>query len=404
MIGKRAINNQVIRIMSMPIYSVETISNTSIVYTARVKKTTQIIYLGILLLFILAFASLPLVTINISVKGNGLLQSSIEKTDVSIPVNGRLVYFNLKDNQKMTLGDTLLIIDGSSSNKQDLLVKGRQQEISLFVKDLHTLIRQANAEDFSPPNLQSGQYFAIWQQYIQEVENARIAKEQAENTFNRYSKLYKKKMLSSAEYDKYDFEYKQASAALAMVSRKYKAQWQTEVNQLQNELRQLLSQQIDINEQRKQFVVTAPIDGSVQNLVGMQKGTYVFANQKVAEISPDTTLLAFCYINPSDIGLIKKEQEVRFQIDAFNYNQWGLLTGRVIDISDDIVMLNDKQPVFKVRCALNNDHLTLKNGYKGYVKKGMSFTARFSVTERTLFQLLYDKVDNWLNPNIKAAS
>src|SRR5690606_36355541 len=107
---------------------------------------------------------------------------------------------------------------------------------------------------------------------------------------------------------------------------------------------------------------------------GMQKGTYVFANQKVAEISPDTTLLAFCYINPSDIGLIKKEQEVRFQIDAFNYNQWGLLTGRVIDISDDIVMLNDKQPVFKVRCALNNDHLTLKNGYKGYVKKGMSFT------------------------------
>src|SRR5690606_27046171 len=191
--------------MSMPIYSVETISNTSIVYTARVKKTTQIIYLGILLLFILAFASLPLVTINISVKGSGLLQSSIEKTDVSIPVNGRLVYFNLKDNQKMTLGDTLLIIDGSSSNKQDLLVKGRQQEISLFVKDLHTLIRQANAEDFSPPNLQSGQYFAIWQQYIQEVENARIAKEQAENTFNRYSKLYKKKMLSSAEYDKYDF-------------------------------------------------------------------------------------------------------------------------------------------------------------------------------------------------------
>ncbi|MEH6305329.1 HlyD family efflux transporter periplasmic adaptor subunit [Olivibacter sp. CPCC 100613] len=390
--------------MSMPIYSVETISNTSIVYTARVKRTTQIIYLGILLLFMLAFASLPLVKINISVKGSGLLQSSIEKTDISIPVNGRLVYFNLKDNQKTTLGDTLLIIDGSSSNKQDLLVKGRQQEIGSFIKDLHVLIRQANNEDFSPPNLQSGQYLAIWQQYIQEIDNARIAKDQAENTFNRYSKLYKKKMLSSAEYDKYDFEYKQASSALVMVSRKYKAQWQTEVNQLQNELRQLVSQQIDINEQKKQFVVTAPIDGSIQNLAGLQKGTYVFANQKVAEISPDTTLLAFCYINPSDIGLIKKEQEVRFQIDAFNYNQWGLLTGRVIDISDDIVMLNDKQPVFKVRCVLNKDHLILKNGYKGYVKKGMSFTARFSVTERTLFQLLYDKVDNWLNPNIKGAS
>jgi HlyD family secretion protein len=32
----------------------------------------------------------------------------------------------------------------------------------------------------------------------------------------------------------------------------------------------------------------------------------------------------------------------------------------------------------------------------------MSLTARFNVTERTLFQLLYDKVDDWLNPRIKS--
>jgi len=390
--------------MSMPVYSVDTITNTSIVYTARIRKTTQAIYISLLLLFIVAISSLPLIKIDISVKGTGLLQSSIEKTDLTIPINGRLIYFNLKDNQKTSLGDTLLIIDGTSSNKQDVLVKGRQQEISSFVKDLNALVRQANAEDPTPPSLQSGQYFAVWQQYIQEIENARIAKDQAEGTFERYSKLYKKKMLSLAEYDKYNFEYKQALSALAMISRKYKAQWQTEINQLQNELRQLLSQQIDLSEQKKQYIITASIDGSIQNLTGVQKGAYVFANQKVAEISPDTTLLAFCYIRPADIGLIKKEQQVRFQIDAFNYNQWGLLTGKVVDISDDIIMVNDHQPMFKVRCALNGDHLTLKNGYKGFVKKGMSFTARFSVTERSLFQLLYDKVDNWLNPNIKTTS
>jgi len=391
-------------IMSIPVYAIDTINNTAIVYTARIKRTTQVIYIGVLLLFVLLLASLPFIKTDISVKGSGLMQSSVEKADLTVPINGRLIYYNLKDNQKTTLGDTLLIIDGTSSNKQDYLVKGRQQEISLFISDLNTLIRQANAEDLNSPVLQSGQYYAIWQQYIQEIENAKIAKDQAENTFNRYSKLFRKKMLSSAEYDKYDFEYKQADAALPMISKRYKAQWQTEINQLQNEARQLMSQQIDINEQKKQFIITSPIDGSIQNLTGLQKGTFVFANQKVGEISPDTTLLAFCYIKPSDIGLIKKEQVVRFQIDAFNYNQWGLLIGKVIDISDDIIMLNDNQPVFKVRCTLDGNYLTLKNGYKGYVKKGMSFTARFSITERSLFQLLYDKVDNWLNPNIKTAS
>jgi HlyD family secretion protein len=56
--------------------------------------------------------------------------------------------------------------------------------------------------------------------------------------------------------------------------------------------------------------------------------------------------------------------------------------------------------VFKVKCSLDVDHLKLKNGYKGYLKKGMNFTARFSVAERSLYQLLFDKVDDWINPNL----
>jgi multidrug efflux pump subunit AcrA (membrane-fusion protein) len=166
------------------------------------------------------------------------------------------------------------------------------------------------------------------------------------------------------------------------------------------ELRQLNGQEAELDEQKKQYILKAPIDGSVQNISGVQNGAYVFANQKIGEISPDSNLIAFCYIKPADIGLIKKGQEVRFQVDAFNYNQWGLVLGKVIDISDDIIVINNNQPVFKVKCQLSQNHLTLKNGYKGYLKKGMNFTARFKVTNRSLYQLLYDKVDDWVNPNV----
>jgi HlyD family secretion protein len=33
------------------------------------------------------------------------------------------------------------------------------------------------------------------------------------------------------------------------------------------------------------------------------------------------------------------------------------------------------------------------------IKKGMTVQVRFLVTRRTLFQLLFDKADDWLNPN-----
>lgn len=91
---------------------------------------------------------------------------------------------------------------------------------------------------------------------------------------------------------------------------------------------------------------------------------------------------------------------MKFQIDAFNYNQWGLATGKIVEIGRDIEMINET-PIFKIRCKIDQEYLTLKNDIKGNISKGMTYNARFKLTERTLFQLLYDKVDDWLNPGNK---
>jgi HlyD family secretion protein len=89
---------------------------------------------------------------------------------------------------------------------------------------------------------------------------------------------------------------------------------------------------------------------------------------------------------------------VRFQVNAFNYNQWGLAYGKITALPNDIQIVDGK-PVFKVKCSLDLEYLELKNGYKGYLKKGMTLQAHFIVTQRTLWQLLYDKIDDWMNPN-----
>lgn len=328
------------------------------------------------------------------------MQSAIEKTELIVPVNGRLVTSKLKDNKKVKQGETLLIIDAALAKQQGSIVQNRQGQIGQFLQDIRMLLIYMNRNGYSYPELQTGQYTASWQQFAQELENARIVKNQAENTFSRYNRLFQNKAITESEYERYKFELNQAESAYRMVMTKYRSQWQTEAGNLRNELQQLSGQQVELNEQKKQYILKAPIGGSVQNLTGTQEGAYLFANQKIGEISPDSGLTAFCYVRPADIGLIRKGQEVRFQIDAYNYNQWGLAQGKVLDISDDIIVINNNQPVFKVRCGLDRNYLILKNGYKGYLKKGMSFTARFTVTERSLYQLLYDKVDDWVNPNV----
>jgi hypothetical protein len=96
--------------------------------------------------------------------------------------------------------------------------------------------------------------------------------------------------------------------------------------------------------------------------------------------------------------LININQDVRIQVDAYNYNEWGLLNAKVIDISDDIIIEDGSSAYFRVRCIPEKTSLSLKNGFRSEIRKGMSFNARIVLIRRSLFNLLFDKVDKWLNP------
>ena len=117
----------------------------------------------------------------------------------------------------------------------------------------------------------------------------------------------------------------------------------------------------------------------------------------MAVISPANNLVAEVFVPARDVGMLFVGMPVSMQIDAFNYTQWGQITGRITGISDDYLEVNNA-PVFKVKCALDNPCLRLRNGAMGWIKKGMTLNARFIITRRTLFQLLYQKSDDWLNP------
>ena len=379
--------------------SLTSIEHTAIAYKSKMTVKSQLIYSLILLTLFGIICSLPFIKTSINISSRGVIQSSIEKSELIVPITGRLSLLNIKENQKVFKGDTLLIIDSDLPKKQNQLIDARSQEIYNSINDISKLINCIQNPLLRPKMLTTGHYDASWQQYSQELENARLVTVQAEKTFTRYNKLYLNKFLTESEYEKYKFELEQAQSSYLLLSKKYKTQWQTDIDQFRTELRQLSNQRNEFNEQRKQYTLVAGISGSIQAITGLQNGSFVFTNQKVGEISPDSNLIAYCYITPADIGLIKKGQTVRMQIDAFNYNNWGLAPAIVEDISDDVLITEDKKAVFKVKCKLMIKKMKLNNNYIGYLKKGMTLTGRFLVTERSLYDLLYDKVDDWVNPN-----
>lgn len=373
-------------------------SAISLSYLHEMRVRGQGIYMTVAFGLLLALALLPVVKVDVSVRGGGLMQAAIEKSDVLLPVTGRVTYWHMHDNMRVAKGDTLLRIDASGGQRQDELTNARIAELERLLDDARAISAAAMSPTHTPKPM-SQQYAAAWEQYRQQLHNTQLRMQQAQREHGRYEALFARKVISVAEYEQYKSKYEQAKAEHDYVSRQYRSQWETDATRYRAELNELYRRRAEWQNQETFYTLVAPISGTIQNLVGIQEGAPVFANQKIAELSPDSSLIAMVYVTPGDIGLIKPGQGVRLQIDAFNYNQWGMLTAKVHEIADDIVLDANSQPVFRVRCILDASHLRLPNGYTGHLKKGMTFQARFLVARRSLFQLLYDKVDDWINPN-----
>lgn len=324
-----------------------------------------------------------------------MLKPSKERIAITPLQSGKVAYVNLTDNQKVKKGDTLLINNRSLLKEKIRLSQSQIEDTKTFIKDCEYLVQHTK---HSIAAISSARYQKEYLYYTQKLRELKTRVEKTKIDHDRNQKLYAKGVIAKVDFENTDFEYQLALNTLHQYQRQQKSSWQVALTEYRNSLLELESSQSQLNLNQKELVITAPIDGVLKNVKGIEPGSLISGGSLVAEISPDTGLIAECFLSPSDIGLISKSKSVNFQIDAFNYNQWGLATGRILDISKDVDMVNN-QPVFKVRCAIDQTHLQLKNGFKGNFNKGMTLSARFQLTERTLFELLYDKVDDWLNPS-----
>ncbi len=236
---------------------------------------------------------------------------------------------------------------------------------------------------------------AVFKQKLTELQT-RFKK--LSDDYKRDKLLFDKGVIAKISLNESKLNYDLAQNAIYQLIKTTKNTWQSQLVSYKNQLKSLESTQIQLEQNRELSIITAPFTGTLLNVQGVEKGSFITSGMQLAQLSPKSNLIVECYVSPNDIGLLNKKSKVNFQISAFNYNQWGLATGKIIDIAEDIQFIN-KTPMFRVLCSLDQNYLQLKNGFKGYLKKGMTLNARFEITERTLFDLLYDKVDDWINPN-----
>jgi multidrug resistance efflux pump len=358
------------------------------------------VYITLIVLVFASLASLPYIKTDIVIKTRGIVRPENERAEIKAAVPGIIDSVFCKEGQQVEKNEIVLRIKDLTTNGKQLHNRFEIDQRMRFIHDLNLLTKNFNSENISL-QLQSPLYLEQLNHFIQLKTEQEIVLKKADKEVEINTPLAKDKVISPKEfYDIQNNQEKLIASVKSMVQGQL-SNWQQDLVRYQLELAQFNQQENEVSSNAGYYEVRASVSGIIQGIAAKYTGGSIQANEPICTISPEGRIIGECFAQTKDVGLLKINQAVHYQVDAFDYNYFGVLTGRIIRIDNDFTAINDK-PLFKVYCSFDSSQLHLKNGYTGQLKKGLGFQANFTVARRSLWQLLSGKLDDWLNPNAPA--
>ncbi|WP_339812778.1 HlyD family efflux transporter periplasmic adaptor subunit [uncultured Imperialibacter sp.] len=343
---------------------------------------------------------LPVISVDISVNAPSIFRAAQEPSVIVSPVSGSIRETFVEENKFVAAGDTLFELESVAINERRHFFTAKLQEVNTRLSDLNLLLVPKNGSGSSQV-LKTFVYVQAQNQFQERIREVEVKLDKARRDFDRNKGLFDNKVIAQVEFEGYQFEVVRLEKELQIVKETQRNQWASERQSLLLEKNDISGQLASIQAEASKNYILAPLGGVLTNSKGYYKGGFVLPNQELVSISPTDSIIVMAYVSPADIGFIRVDMPVTLQVDAFDYNQWGLADARIIGVSENVKVLDGK-PVFEVRCQARQSYLELPNGYRGYLKQGMTAQSRFILQQRTLWQLLFDKVDDWLNPNLNS--
>ena len=374
----------------------ELISNSIDAYISKHPTQSQKIYWVVLVAVVVAMVSLPFIYVDVSVQDAGIVRPAAEKTEIKSSITEFVDSVYLTEGRKVNLGDTLLTFRANASNYKIQYHQNRLNDLQQHIRDLHFL-----AKGEKPGVFQSDMRRQECLSFQKQKNEYETNLNQATKEYERNKSLFEKEVISEVEFDHFYFEYTKAKDQLASFADNQISKWQTDLNSYINMYHEMTSNLKLEEKDRDLYVVTSPVSGTIEQFRGIYKGSNIQAGAPLAIISPDSTLFIEIYVSPRNIGYIKKGMPVTLKVGSFNYNEWGAINGHVMDISSDFFADHASGGAYyKVKCSMEQDFLMHKRGMRGNLKKGMTVSAHFMIARRSLFDLIYQKMDDWINPSL----
>jgi hemolysin D len=165
-------------------------------------------------------------------------------------------------------------------------------------------------------------------------------------------------------------------------------------------------------------VLTAPIDGVVQQLAVHTVGGVVMPAQTLAVVAAtDGEVEIEAAVSNRDIGFVSPGQRAEVKIDTFNFTRYGLVHGQVVDVSRDAITPEksrdqpfpaarsdgdprSQEPSYAARIALDRTGMQI-DGKLVRLSPGMAVTAEIKTGSRRILSYLLSPLTRYRHDVIR---
>ncbi|MBK6850241.1 MAG: HlyD family type I secretion periplasmic adaptor subunit [Burkholderiales bacterium] len=149
------------------------------------------------------------------------------------------------------------------------------------------------------------------------------------------------------------------------------------------------------------MTLTAPVDGTVQQLAVHTTGGVVTPAQQLMVVVPSQpSLMAEVSVENKDIGFVKVGQTAQVKIETLPFTRYGTVAAEVTRISSDAVIDEKRGAIFAAGVVLQAD-LISKGGTQIKLSPGMNVTAEISTDKRRLIEYLIDPIQRRYKESVR---
>lgn len=374
-------------------------------------KAGTVIILGVFTLLIAAIVWACLSEIDVVITSSGSIQPVGNLNVVQSYANGSVKAINItegdyveKDDVLIELDTQSLDIDAEQLDSQKKILEA-QQKIYTKIKDGEKLseIKIDDYDDELKTYIQSildndKSYHNTLDNLEKDKENADLNHQIAQIQLEEYEANGTEREAEMQELmvQQYELAKDQADVKIKDTKTQYSSQVYSKISEISGQLDEIETNLEKYSLSKDYQYITAPVSGHINSINVNTIGAAVTSAQELVTIVPDNTPVEMvCYVKNMDIADVEIGMETEIKLEAYPYNKYGTVKGKVKYISPSAFVSEQMGSVYLVKIEITDKHDDID------IISGLSGSVEIKTDKRTVMDYFLEPIKKGFGESLK---